>query len=76
MNFGPWELIIILVIVLLIFGPKKLPELAKGLGKGLREFKKAAHDVKDELENAGDEEEENQAGKSTGKDNRNTEKKG
>ncbi|BFN36867.1 twin-arginine translocase TatA/TatE family subunit [Fidelibacter multiformis] len=76
MNFGPWELIIILVIVLLIFGPKKLPELAKGLGKGLREFKKAAHDVKDELENAGDEEEENQAEKSTGKDNRNTEKKG
>lgn len=57
MNFGPWELIIILVIVLLIFGPKKLPELAKGLGKGLREFKKAAHDVKDELDNAGNEEE-------------------
>jgi sec-independent protein translocase protein TatA len=76
MNFGPWELIIILVIVLLIFGPKKLPELAKGLGKGLREFKKAAHDVKDELENAGDEEEESQAEKSAGKDNRNTEKKG
>jgi sec-independent protein translocase protein TatA len=58
MNFGPWELIIILVIVLLIFGPKKLPELAKGLGKGLREFKKAAHDVKDELENAETTEEE------------------
>jgi len=76
MNFGPWELIIILVIILLIFGPKKLPELAKGLGKGLREFKKAAHDVKDELENAVDDEEENQVEKSAGKDNRKTEKKG
>lgn len=76
MNFGPWELIIILVIILLIFGPKKLPELAKGLGKGLREFKKAAHDVKDELENVGDDEEENKAEKSAGQDSRKEEEKG
>lgn len=41
---GPQELIIILVIVLLIFGGRKLPDLAKGLGEGIREFKKATKD--------------------------------
>ncbi|MBC8321113.1 MAG: twin-arginine translocase TatA/TatE family subunit [Bacteroidetes bacterium] len=40
---GP-EIIIILVVVLLLFGGKKIPELAKGLGKGIRDFKKAADD--------------------------------
>ena len=49
-SIGPTELIIIFVIVLLIFGGKKLPELAKGLGKGIREFKKATKDVQDELD--------------------------
>ena len=39
-NIGPTELIIVLVLVLVIFGPKRLPDLAKGLGEGLREFKK------------------------------------
>ena len=38
-NIGPLEVIILLVIVLVIFGPKRLPELGKGLGKGMREFK-------------------------------------
>jgi sec-independent protein translocase protein TatA len=38
-NIGPLEIIILLVIVLVIFGPKRLPELGKGLGKGMREFK-------------------------------------
>ena len=46
------EIIIILVIVLLLFGGKKLPELAKGLGKGLREFKNASRDIKKEVDNA------------------------
>lgn len=49
-SIGPTELIIIFVIVLLIFGGKKLPELAKGLGKGIREFKKATKEVGDELD--------------------------
>ncbi len=49
-SIGPTELIIIFVIILLIFGGKKLPELAKGLGKGIREFKKATKDVQDELD--------------------------
>ena len=49
---GPWEIVIILVIVLVLFGGKKLPELAKGLGKGLREFKNASRDIKKEVEDA------------------------
>ena len=40
-GLGPTELIIVLVIVLLVFGAGKLPEIASGLGKGLRDFKKA-----------------------------------
>lgn len=42
MSPGPQQLIIILVIVLLLFGAKKIPELAKGLGTGMREFRKGA----------------------------------
>lgn len=41
MGLGHWEILIIVFIILLLFGGKKLPELAKGLGKGLREFKKS-----------------------------------
>ncbi len=36
---GPWELAILLVVVLLIFGPKRLPEMGRSLGRGMREFK-------------------------------------
>ncbi len=36
---GPWELAILLIVVLLVFGPKRLPEMGRSLGKGLREFK-------------------------------------
>jgi len=57
---GPWEIVIILVIVLVLFGGKKLPELAKGLGKGLREFKNASRDIKKEVEDAVSEEENNE----------------
>ena len=46
------EIIVILVIVLLLFGGKKLPELARGLGKGLREFKNASRDIKQEVNDA------------------------
>jgi sec-independent protein translocase protein TatA len=41
MALGPWQIILILCIVLLLFGGKKLPELMKGLGKGMKEFKDA-----------------------------------
>lgn len=52
-----WEWVIILLAVLLLFGAKKLPELAKGLGKGIREFKKASSGFSDELNRANYEEE-------------------
>jgi sec-independent protein translocase protein TatA len=48
-NIGIWNILVILLIFLLLFGAKKLPELAKGLGGGIREFKKAAKEVEDEL---------------------------
>jgi sec-independent protein translocase protein TatA len=44
MRLGPSELLIILAVVLVLFGGKKLPELAKGLGQGLKEFKAATKD--------------------------------
>ncbi len=47
--FQPLHLIIILVIVLIIFGPGKLPELGKGLGKSIREFKKAMADTSKDI---------------------------
>jgi sec-independent protein translocase protein TatA len=53
--FGGWEIVLILAVVLLLFGAKKLPELAKGLGTGIKEFKKATKDVTDEIQNAGTE---------------------
>ena len=55
-----WEWVIIVLAILLLFGAKKLPELAKGLGKGIREFKKASSDISSELHHASYEEEEEQ----------------
>lgn len=43
-NFGPWELVFILVTVLIIFGPGKLPQLAESMGKAIKGFKKAQQD--------------------------------
>lgn len=48
--FAPQHLILILLIVLLMFGGKKIPELMRGLGKGIREFKDAKDNVKREIE--------------------------
>lgn len=51
---GP-EIVVIFLVVLLLFGAKKIPEFARGLGKGLNEFKKATNDIKKEInENTGD----------------------
>ena len=47
---GPQELLLVFFVILLLFGGKKLPELAKGLGKGIREFKKAQRDDVEEPE--------------------------
>ena len=49
MGLGWQELILIFIAVLLLFGAKRLPEIAQGLGKGIREFKKAMRDTSDEL---------------------------
>ena len=51
---GP-EMIVIGLVVLVLFGAKKIPEFAKGLGKGIREFKDAVKDVKHEVDEAGKE---------------------
>jgi len=58
-GLGGGEIILILFVILLLFGAKKLPELAKGLGKGISEFKKASKDIKDEVENAIDDDKNN-----------------
>jgi sec-independent protein translocase protein TatA len=47
---GPWEIVIILGVLLLLFGGKKLPELARGLGRGMREFRDELKGAKKELE--------------------------
>jgi sec-independent protein translocase protein TatA len=49
-SIGMPELILIFVVALLVFGPKKLPELGKSLGRGLAEFKKASEDLKKTIE--------------------------
>ena len=49
-NLGMPELILILVLALLLFGPKKLPEIGRQLGKGLGEFKRASNDLKRSIE--------------------------
>jgi sec-independent protein translocase protein TatA len=46
---GPWELILLLVIVLIIFGPGKLPDIGNAVGKGIREFRKASNDLEESV---------------------------
>jgi len=48
-NLGVPELLVILLIILVFFGPKKIPEIAQGLGKGIREFKKATKEFEEEV---------------------------
>ena len=55
MSLGPWEIALIILFVIILFGGKKLPELARGMGLGLKEFKKATREIKDEVQNAADE---------------------
>ena len=57
---GPWQIVLIVVIVLLLFGGKKIPELMKGLGQGMKEFKNAtkenSKDKEEEIDSKKDEE--------------------
>lgn len=58
---GGWEWIIIILVVLIFFGAKKIPELARGLGKGIREFKDATKEIKKDIEDSSKIEGENKA---------------
>jgi sec-independent protein translocase protein TatA len=49
-NFGTTEILLIVLVVLIFFGAKKIPELAQGLGKGIREFRKAAKEVTEDID--------------------------
>jgi sec-independent protein translocase protein TatA len=53
-NIGPWELALILLVALIVVGPGKLPEVAKSIGKGINEFKKATTGYKKEFQDAMD----------------------
>jgi len=48
-NLGPWEILLILIVILILFGAKKLPEVARGLGKGINEFRDAVDTSKKEI---------------------------
>lgn len=49
-NLGTTEILLIVLVIIIFFGAKKIPELAQGLGKGIREFKKAAREIDDDVE--------------------------
>ncbi len=49
-NLGMWELLVILMVLLLVFGAKRLPEIGQSMGKGIREFKKSIREVRDEID--------------------------
>lgn len=51
---GGWELIVIILFVIIFFGAKKIPEIARGMGKGIREFKDATKEIKNEIEEGAD----------------------
>ena len=47
---GPWQVVIIALVILLLFGGKKIPELMKGLGKGMKSFKEGMNEVEKQIE--------------------------
>jgi sec-independent protein translocase protein TatA len=52
---GGWEWVVVIFAVLLLFGSKRIPDLARSLGASIKEFKKGAREVSDEIQNAGEE---------------------
>ena len=48
-SFGGWEIIVILLVVLVIFGPKRLPEMGRSLGRAIREFKGAGKEIQNDI---------------------------
>ena len=55
-NLGPWEILLVLIVILVLFGAKRLPELARGLGLGINEFRDAVDSSKKEIMDAVDSE--------------------
>jgi len=55
-GLGTSEVMVIMVVILIFFGAKRIPELARGLGKGIREFKDATKEIKNDIENAANDE--------------------
>lgn len=53
-NLGTGEIIVIVLVILLLFGGKKIPELMKGVGKGVKSFKQGLNEVEDEIKKASD----------------------
>lgn len=49
-GIGGWEIVLIMFVILVFFGAKKIPELARGLGRGIREFKDATNEIKKDIE--------------------------
>ena len=49
-GMGHWEILMILVVILLLFGAKRIPEMAQGLGQGIREFRKSLREVQQEID--------------------------
>ena len=50
--FGPWEIVLIVLVIVLIFGGKKIPELMKGVGKGVKSFKEGMNEIEDQVNQA------------------------
>ena len=74
MGLGPWEIGLIFLAILLIFGGKKIPEVARALGKGMNEFKKARQEVTDSINEALNDDEISEAKKSAAEDSDKKEK--
>ncbi len=53
-GIGTWEILLIFLVILLLFGAKRIPDIAKSVGKGVTEFKKGLRDIQDEIETGGD----------------------
>jgi len=49
-GMGHWEILVVLLVVLLLFGANRIPEMAQGMGRGIREFRKSLHEVQQEID--------------------------
>jgi len=74
-GMGPWELLLIFLAILLLFGAKRLPEIAQGLGKGIKEFRKSMRETTEELKGSLDVEANDAANSKPKEQSSNNEKK-